>query len=235
MWPMAIAGIIGTGASLFSGMSQGDAAKKARADAMEMFRRNQQVAESLKTRQEAMVDRPLREKLQELQSSNLTAEGQQGLNRFNEGASQVERQINENAPQTGYGVAGARALNAKFQRASGIAGIHLDDQARKDREIGGFIGMGQQTPGWAQIAAGSNTQMGNYQANLAEQGTQASNSSYGAAAQGLTNLAMLYSMQNKRQPSTFNDDTSGTSENGADLESWGSGLTLTQLRSAGLI
>ena len=192
MWPLAIAGIVGTAASLFSGISQGSAAKAARNEAMQAYQRNQQIAQTLEARQEALVDRPLEQRIQEMQSLKPTAEGQQALNQFSANIGQAERSITQQAPTTGYGVAGARSLNAQFQRAQGIAGINLGDQARKDSELTQLLHLGEQTPGWAGVAAGANQQIGGYQAGLAELGTSASNSSYAAAANGLVNLAKLY-------------------------------------------
>ena len=148
------------------------------------------------------MDRPLQQRINELQALKPTAEGQQALNQFNANVGQAERTISQQAPQTGMGVAGARTLNAQFQRAQGIAGINLSDQARKDSELTGLMELGSRTPGWAGVAAGANTQMGNYQGALAEQGTAASNSSYGAAAQGLMNLAALYSTPQEGQNTT---------------------------------
>ena len=89
----AVAGIVGTGFSIYSGITQGSAAKAARAEAMAAYQRNQQIAETLKTRQEALVDQPLRNRIAELQSTNMTPQGQIALNQFNNTAAGIDRQI----------------------------------------------------------------------------------------------------------------------------------------------
>jgi len=182
----------GTAFSIYNGVQQGKAARAANAAALAAYQQNQAVANELKKRQQSLVDRPLEAKIEELSGKKVTAAGQMALDRFNAEMSASDRAIAAQAPMTGEGVAGGRELTNRFRRAQGIAGINLEDQAQKNAQLGGYLSMAQQTPGWAQVASGANSQMGAYQQNQAmyAQGQEAS--AYGSAARGLSTLADMY-------------------------------------------
>lgn len=187
------AAAVGAGASIYSGMQAGEAADKANAAALESFRANQAIGKELKERQLKLVDRPLEAKIAELQGKKITAGGQQALDRFNFEMSQADRAIQEQAPLAGEGATAGRELTQQFRRAQGIAGINLQDQATKNAQLGGYLQMAQQTPGWASVATGANTQMGQFQTGLMENALQQETSAYGEAAKGLGSLASMYS------------------------------------------
>lgn len=187
------AGIVGTGFSVFSGLSSGSAEKRARAQAEAQYRQNQEIAGELKTRQQALVDAPLKAKIAEYSGQGLTAGGQQAMDQFKYNVGNINRQIDANAGVAGPGLTGGRMLTSAFQTAQGQAGITQQDQIMKDNQLRGYLGMAQQTPGWAQVATGSNTQMGNFYQGQAEDSQRDEMSSYAAAAQGLKGLADLYS------------------------------------------
>jgi len=187
------AGIIGTGFSVISGLNAGKSADRANAQAMQAYAQNQAIAGELKTRQQALVDTPLAAKIAEYQGSKITPEGQQTLDRFNLEMGNADRQIMEQAPLAGEGATGGRLLTDQFRRAQGIAGINLQDAMVKDRGLQGYMQMAQQTPGWAQVATGANTQMGSFQQGQAKEALGEEQSSYASAAAGLRGLADMYS------------------------------------------
>lgn len=189
---LTAAAAIGTAGSIYSGMQAGEAADKANAAALESFRANQAVAKELKERQLKLVDRPLEAKIAELQGKKITAGGQQALDRFNFEMSQADRAIQQQAPLAGEGATAGRELTQQFRRAQGIAGINLQDQATKNAQLGGYLQMAQQTPGWASVATGANRDMGNFQTGLMENALAQESSAYGEAAKGLGNLATMY-------------------------------------------
>lgn len=186
------AAAVGVGASIYSGAQAGKAADAASAQALQMYQANQAVAKELKERQLRLVDKPLEAKIAELQGKKITASGQQALDRFNFEMASADRAIQEQAQMAGEGATGGRQLTQQFRRAQGIAGINLQDAATKSAQLGEYLQMAQQTPGWASVATGANTQMGNYQAGLAENALAQESSAYGAAAKGLGNLASMY-------------------------------------------
>lgn len=183
---------IGVGASVYSGVRAGqrqDAASSAAASALAA---NQGVAEELKKRQRSLVDIPLEQKIAELQGKKITASGQQALDRFNLDMAAADRAVQEQADLVGEGATGSRELTNRFRRAQGVAGINIQDQSRKESELGGFMQMAQQTPGWAQVATGSNTQQAAFQQGLAQTAGEQEGSAYATAARGLGGLADLY-------------------------------------------
>ena len=194
-----VVGAIGVAASVYSANQQAKAADKAGKAAQEAFARNQAIAEELKKRQETMVDKPLEQKIAELQSKKMSAAGLMSLDRFNAGMAAADRQIQEQAQQAGEGVTGARELTQQFRKAQGLAGLTLEDQANKDRNLAGYMSLASQTPGWAQVATGANTQQANYAAMQEERALKAEQSAYASAAQGLGNIATgLYGMYGNR-------------------------------------
>ena len=196
-----VVGVVGVAASAYSANQQAKAADKAGKAAQEAFARNQAIAEELKKRQETMVDKPLEQKIAELQSKKMSAAGLMSLDRFNAGMAAADRQIQEQAQQAGEGVTGARELTQQFRKAQGIAGLTLEDQANKDRNLAEYMSLASQTPGWAQVATGNNTQQANYAAMQEERALKAEQSAYASAAQGLGNIATgLYGMYENRQP-----------------------------------
>lgn len=213
------AGIAGTGFSIINGLSSGKSADRANAQAMEAYAKNQAVAETLRERQQALVDTPLKQKIAEYQGAKVTPEGQQALNQFNDTMGTMDRQIQEQAPLAGEGVTGGRALTNQFRRAQGIAGINLQDSVNKSRGLQGYMQMAQQTPGWAQIATGANTQMGAFQQGQAQQALGEEQSSYAAAAAGLRGLADMYSKGYRfgARPGAATTDYSGLMDTPAQI------------------
>jgi hypothetical protein len=187
------AGIVGTGFSVFSGLSSSKASKRALAQAEEQYRNNQAIASELKTRQQALVDAPLKQKIEEYSSRGLTTEGQQAMDKYRYDVGNINRQIQSQAGTVGEGLTGGRALNAAFQSSLGEAGIAQNDTINKNRQLQGYIGMAQQTPGWANLATNANTQMGNFYQGQAEENRADAKSAYASAAQGLAGLANMYS------------------------------------------
>ena len=201
--------VVGLGASIYSGISSGNAAKRERAAAEQAYQKNQQVAQEVK-QQEALPQAAEENLLGEYQSKNLTPEAQIATDRFKANSAQTQRDIQGNAGMTGQGVAGARALTTSFNTDEGLAGISLQDAVAKRQGTLQTAQALKQTPGWAQLATGANTQMGNAQDQWSTQDKQTSTSAYGQAAQGLGNLAKLYvsSQQPQQQKTgTFEDQT----------------------------
>ena len=205
---MAVAAV-GVGASIYSGISGSNASKRERAAAEQAYQRNQQIAQEVK-QQEALPQAAEENLLGEYQSKNLTPEAQIATDRFKADTAQTQRNIQGNAGMTGQGVAGARALTTSFNTDEGLAGISLQDAVAKRQGTLQTAQALKQTPGWAQLATGANTQMGNAQDQWSTQDKQASTSAYGQAAQGLGNLAKLYvsgQQPNQQQTGTFEDQT----------------------------
>jgi hypothetical protein len=196
---------VGVGASIFSGISSGNAAKRERAAAEQQYQENQQIAQEVK-QQEALPQAAEENLLGEYQSKNLTPEAQIATDRFKADSAQTQRNIQGNAGMTGQGVAGARALTTSFNTDEGLAGISLQDAVAKRQGTLQTAQALKQTPGWASLATGANTQMGNAQNQWASQDSDKSQSAYGQAATGLGNLAKLYQPQ-QQQGGTVDDQT----------------------------
>ena len=201
-----VVGVIGVAASAYSANQQAKAADKAGKAAQEAFARNHAIAEELKKRQETMVDKPLEQKIAELQSKKMSAAGLMSLDRFNAGMAAADRQIQEQAQQAGEGVTGARELTQQFRKAQGLAGLTLADQATKDQQLGGYLSLAAQTPGWASFGTSANTQQAEYAVNQEERALKAEQSAYAAAAQGMGDVAKgLYGLFSGpgKPPSSF--------------------------------
>jgi hypothetical protein len=186
-----------------AGQQQENQASTADQLALMQYEQNQQIAKTLEARQQNLVDIPLTRKIQELEGKKLTAGGHQALDRFNFEMGNNQRAIEEAAPAAGSAATGARELTNQFRRAQGVAGINLQDQATKDAEMGSYLNLAQQTPGWANIAANANVQTGGAferqaatQRGLAQQDFANESSSYAAAAKGLSTLADMYATGN---------------------------------------
>lgn len=200
---------VGVGASIFSGISSGNAAKRERAAAEQQYQENQQIAQEVK-QQEAVPQAAEENLLGEYQSKNLTPEAQIATDRFKADSAQTQRNIQGNAGMTGQGVAGARALTTSFNTDEGLAGISLQDAVAKRQGTLQTAQALKQTPGWASLATGANTQMGNAQNQWASQDSDKSQSAYGQAATGLGNLAKLYvssQQPQQQQVGTVDDQT----------------------------
>lgn len=204
----AMIGVAAVGASIFSGISSGNEAKRERAAAEQQYQNNQNIAQEVK-QEEAPAQAAEQNLLGEYQSKNLTPEAQIATDRFKADTAQTQRSIQGNAGMTGQGVAGARALTTSFNTDEGLAGISLQDAVAKRQGTLQTAQALKQTPGWAQLATGANTQMGNAQDQWSNQDKKTSTSAYGQAAQGLGNLAKLYvsSQQPQQQVGTFDDQT----------------------------
>ena len=192
----AVAAGVGTAFSIYSGITGGSQAKRERQQAFEEWQNNQNIALQLKA-QEAPAQAAIQKELGILQSSNLTPEAQMSQDRLNAEYGNIQRQISAQAPLTGEGVAGGRALTAKFAQAQGIAGINLEDEVNKRAQLAGWVDRAGQVPGWARVATGANADMAQQQNQWSNQDFAASGSAYGQAALGLRNLALLY--QNRQQ------------------------------------
>ena len=209
---------VGVGASLFTGISSGNAAKRERAAAEQAYQKNQQIAQEVK-QQEALPQAAEENLLGEYQSKNLTPEAQIATDRFKANSAQTQRDIQGNAGMTGQGVAGARALTTSFNTDEGLAGISLQDAVAKRQGTLQTAQALKQTPGWAQLATGANTQMGNAQDQWSTQDKETSTSAYGQAAQGLGNLAKLYvssQQPQQQQTGTVDDQTDQNLANTAE-------------------
>ena len=188
------------GANLFSGISQGQAAKQANRLAMDSFSKNENIANQLKERQQTLVDPVVAAKIAELSSQKATPEALRAMGALSTTTAAADRGITANVGLAGAGATGARLLTDRFRKATGLADINLQDQASKNAQLGGWLDKASQLPAWAQVATGANTQMGNFQSGQASTAIGAQNSAYGAAAQGLAGLAKLYQAgQDKKQ------------------------------------
>ena len=183
---------IGTASSVYSGMQAGQRADAATAAATAAYAENQKIAKELKQRQETMVDAPLRKRLSELMSSKITPEGQQALDRYRFNMGEIEQSISEQAPLVGEGVTGSRELTQQFKNAQGVASLNLQDRIAKNAQMPTYLGIASQTPSWANIATGANTQQGSFQERQANQELASESSSYADAAKGLGNIASMY-------------------------------------------
>lgn len=200
MSSMMVVAAVGVAASVYTGTQASRRAKEAGKKAEEAYGANVAIGKELKARQEKLVDAPLAQKIAELSGSKLTAGGQQGLDRFNYEMGLTDRAIQEQAATAGEGVTGSRELTQGFRRAQGIAGINLADTIKKDQELGGFMQMANQTPAWANVMTGANTQQGNFQENQANQARSEASSAYASAARGLAGLGAMYAMRRASEP-----------------------------------
>jgi len=191
MSAMMVAGAVGTGFSIYSGISGGNAAKNAQRQAENDLAQNQQLAQQLKA-QEAPTEAVEQQQIGELSSKNLTPQDQMAQDQFKNSMQQQQQQIQANSGLTGEGVAGSRALSNQFQQAQGIAGIGLQDAVNKRSQLGSWVDKASQEPAWARVASGANKDMANQQAQWSNQDATASGSAYGAAAKGLMGLAQMY-------------------------------------------
>ena len=187
---------VGVAASIYSGISSSNSAKKERALEQQEWQANQALA-TQETQREQPFQQAISNQVGVLQSQALTPEAQMAQDRFKADTSRTEQQIREAAPTTGAGVAGGRMLTAQFGQAQGIAGIGLQDAVNKRAALGGWVDKGMQVPGGVKMASGANADEANSQANWAKADMSAATSDYGQAAAGLYNLAKLY----KSQPS----------------------------------
>ena len=186
------AAVVGMGVSIYGASQSGKAGDTAQAAEMGAYGANTGIANELRARQIGLVDKPLEAKIAELQGSKITAAGQQGMDRFNYEMGNADRAIQEQAPIAGEGVTGSRELSQQFRKAQGVAGINIQDKVNKNAELGNYLNLAQQTPGWAQIGANANINTGNAYQNQAMMGYGNEASSYATAAKGLSTLADMY-------------------------------------------
>lgn len=199
MSAMLTVAAVGTAFSIYSGAQQGKAQKNAMNAAGAAYGNNAQIANQLRERQTSIVDPVVNAKIAELSGKKLTAGGQLATDRFNAEMGASDRQIREQADLTGGGVAGSRTLTNQFRRAQGLAGINLQDTAQKNAELGGYLDRASQTPAWAQVATGANTQQGAFQERTASTAGANEASAYSTAAQGLGTLAAMYAAKRARE------------------------------------
>ena len=183
---------VGTAFNIYSGITQGKAAKNAENAQAASLAANQGIASQVKLQEDQLGYTPLKKQEQEDQSLGLTPQGQMAMDRFKADMAQSNAQIAAQAPTVGSGVSGARSLTNQFRQAQGVASINLEDLAGKKSNLRSDIAMGVQTPGWSNIATGANTQQANFQGQMAQQANQRQQSAYGAAATGLLGLASAY-------------------------------------------
>jgi hypothetical protein len=194
---------IGVGASIFGGISAGNAAKQEREQQLQMYQNNQAIAQQVKAQEQPAINAE-QNLLGEYQSKNLTPESQIAQDQFKANTAQTQRDIQSNAPLTGQGVAGARALTTSFNTDEGLAGISLQDAVAKRQGTLQAAQALKQTPGWATLATGANTQSGNALGTWSNIDQSNSQSAYGQAAAGLGNLAKMY--VSRQQPGTDTDN-----------------------------
>ena len=227
MSAVTAAAIVGMGVSLYSGYESNKKQKDAEAQANAANAANQGITSELKARQQALVDKTLTQKLAELQGSKITPEGQQALTQFQYGMGQNDKSIQEQAPLAGEGVTGSRELTQQFRKAQGVANINLADQANKNAEIQKYMGIAQQTPGWAAYGMDANTQAMQLANMRANQAGAESDSSYASAAKGMQALAMEYAKNHPDQPRTADTPSGDTYIPNTQ--------TVAQLRAQGLL
>jgi len=200
MSAIAVAGIAGTAFSVYSGVQAGKSARNALSAEQAQLAKNQGIANELKDRQQTLVDKPLTALEAQDQSLNLTPEAQMAQDRFKAEMGTADRQVQEQADTAGAGVTGGRMLTNQFRKAEGIAGIHLQDTAAKRANLRGDLQLAQQTPGWAGVATGANTQMAGFEGQQAATAQQQQQSAYGAVAAGLGGLAKMYAGYDAPEP-----------------------------------
>jgi hypothetical protein len=187
--------LIGVGLSVYQGIEAGKAADEQNQQAQQRMEANLGVASELRQRQQALVDTPLEEQIAALRSRELTVGAQRSQDVLQDQSGKISRGIMEVAPQTGEGVAGARLLTNQFNTAKGLAQISMEDEANKQARLPGLIQLGQQTPGWAGVETGANTQMANFAERQALQSAENEQSAYATAAQGMAALADQYAKE----------------------------------------
>jgi hypothetical protein len=186
-----VVGAAGTAFSIYSGISSGNQAKRERADAQAAMARNAAIADQVKKQEQPAIDAQ-QTLLGQLQSQNLTPQAQMAQDQLKEQMRATQAGITANAPMTGEGVAGGRALTTSFNQAQGIAGINLQDQVNKRSGILATSQALKETPGWARLATGANADQASSADAWAQRDAGASASAYGNAFEGLRNLAKLY-------------------------------------------
>jgi hypothetical protein len=203
-------GAIGTGFSIYSGIQSGNQSKSERNAAQQQLQQNQAIANELKT-EEAPAQAAINQQVGQLSSQNLTPGALMAEGQLKQQMANNSRNITANAAMTGEGVAGSRQLSDQFAQAQGIAGINLQDQVNKNAQLGGWIDRATAEPTWARVATGANSQAAGFDESIANQDRSASQSAYGQAAQGLSNLARMYntppSTPNYNAPSLYGGNT----------------------------
>lgn len=218
----AASATVGTAASLYSGIKSSKDAKKSLAFAKEQYRNNQKIAKKLEARWNRLVEPTLEELMAESKSQDMSLAGRLAVEDLERGLGKARTQVENDLDAAGEGLTEGRLLTLDIDRARGVAGIRLDDEQAKRERLSGLMSFAAQTPGWASIATGANTQMGDFSAGLALQQRGAAASAYGVAAQGLSQLGQMWSERNVAPSTTSTYVPTGT-------------YTPTQLRAQGLM
>jgi hypothetical protein len=223
----AVAAGVGTAFSIYSGISGGKDAKRERAQAYEMWQRNQAIGEELKA-QEAPTQDLIQRQLGVFQGTGLTPEGQRAQDRLGSEFAGIQRNILTQAPVTGDSIAGGRMLTSQFAKAQGIAGLNLEDQINKRAQLGQWTDRASRVPGWVGVQTGVNADMAGQMNQWSNQDSTASASAYGEAARGLANLAMLY--RKPLQAPSGGGNPGGSVDYSQDWSPSGYGADMSDLR-----
>ena len=224
--PAAAVAAVGTASSLYSGMKSSKDAKKALEFAMKQYENNQKVAKELKARWNRLVEPNLTSMMAEAKSKDMTLAARLSAEELEKGIGKLRTEVERDADNAGTGMTEARLMKLDIDRARGIAGIKLDDEEAKRESLKGLMSFAAETPGWAKIQTGANTQMGNAYMGLYSDQSQRASSAYGAAAQGLYQLGQMYAGQ---------QGTSAPASGGPSTQPYSGEYTTTQLRAQGLM
>lgn len=181
--------LVGVGVSAYGAIQQGKAAKKAGKQAAAQMAKNDAIAAELKARHEELVDTPLRAAMAEANAKGLSKTGKMASDKLVSQFADIRRDVMGNAEYVGEGVTGARNLSVDLNEAQALANLGLEDEAKKTDNRLKLMSFGAQTPGWAQVAVGSNRDQAN--AALAEQeyARRAENEGWAGAAKGMAEVA----------------------------------------------
>ncbi len=190
-WPATISAL-GSAASLVSGFNSSSLAEDQLEFAKQQFALNQQIGGELKDRWNRLVEPILESQMAEAKSKNLTQAGREATESLTQGIGKLKTKVTQAVDDSGGALTDARLLNLDLNQAKGVAGIRLSDETTKRETLGNLMTFASQTPSWASVMTGANNQMGQFSANLGFQSQQAAASAYGAAAEGISDLARMW-------------------------------------------
>ena len=190
--PAAAVSAVGAAGSLYSGIKSSKDAKKSLAFAKKQYANNQRIGKELKERWNRLVEPTLEDLMSEAKSKDLSLSGRLAVEDLDKGLGKLRTEILNDTDAAGEGLTESRLMTLDLDRARGIADIRLDDEAAKRSNLTGLMTFAAQTPGWAQIQTGANSDMANFSTAIGVQQQGAAASAYGAAAQGLAQLGQMW-------------------------------------------
>ena len=188
----AVASIVGTAGSLTAGAQSSRAANKATKAANKQYAKNQAIASQLEDRWNALVEPTLKSQLEETNAQGLSTSGRLAEDELLTGIGKIRTGIETNVDTAGTGLTDAKLLNLDLSEATGLSKIRLADELQKKSDQRSLMSFAAQTPSWASVATGANSDIAAFNERQAVVNQNAASSAYGVAAQGLMQLGREY-------------------------------------------